>query len=526
MMFENSANVHRDVALVLHAHHLAPACFERDFSNDYYSSLTGRLDFQLFRFAARLQNLYLGDENSFTAWKSMYPTYPYQVFEVAEDIYKGQTPFFARLINGHPPQGSRPQASDTNTRPKFELNLTEAIIRQWRFSEKITKCYNQDPIAVEALNHSRLRYVKFMNLMRLQNQHRTITPSLDIDLFWHTHQLSSIQYNDWCNTWLGRSIDHDDTIQEGQLSDGLEYTKQIWQQNYEEEYLGPTPIVNAYQRPTSQQSKVIYPPAQLSVTQKMLWDFDVDKQKRHQKYQYDLLQIEERYNKTGLQVLYGQLATAKTGYTKARDIWSAKFPVAVSPSQMQSQAAKIQGRQGHHQNSSSKTENRGLFKGIISAVRSGQALKEQGRVESQQKQAREAALVEAMQPWTHNINRIKANIEQHVSQAVQLTNWYSDQQAMWRLQRFSLLQQTGAIAKPSRREPGFMGSTRYVPGVDAITFPLYAANWYMVSPVGAYDYSTSFFNVSLGKEAGGYYCGSNMDGGKTSGPTVSSGLYS
>jgi hypothetical protein len=58
--------------------------------------------------------------------------------------------------------------------------------------------------------------MRFMNPIHL-NATQVPVPVLDIDLFWHRYQLSSSNYLLWCTHHIGRQINHDDTIGEGDL---------------------------------------------------------------------------------------------------------------------------------------------------------------------------------------------------------------------------------------------------------------------------------------------------------------------
>jgi hypothetical protein len=48
--------------------------------------------------------------------------------------------------------------------------------------------------------------VSFLDLMTLSTS-VFLVPTLDIDLAWHTHQLSSIQYRNDCTKYIGRFVD-------------------------------------------------------------------------------------------------------------------------------------------------------------------------------------------------------------------------------------------------------------------------------------------------------------------------------
>ena len=63
-----------------------------------------------------------------------------------------------------------------------------------------------------------------------------LVPTLDIDLCWHTHQLSPGPYRDWCMEHLGRGINHDDTLGKGSLEAGLRETSLAWFEAYREGY--------------------------------------------------------------------------------------------------------------------------------------------------------------------------------------------------------------------------------------------------------------------------------------------------
>jgi hypothetical protein len=120
----------------------------------------------------------------------------------------------------------------------FCLNLAEAAKRQILFARKITSICPHDPVPESLLVDSQQRYAKFMNLIRI-NATEAPVPALDIDLFWHTHQLSSSNYMPWWKHHVGRYINHDDTVETGDLASGLDGTKEAWQQAYNDDYLNP-----------------------------------------------------------------------------------------------------------------------------------------------------------------------------------------------------------------------------------------------------------------------------------------------
>jgi len=61
-------------------------------------------------------------------------------------------------------------------------------------------------------------------------------PTLDVDLAWHTHQLSPSSYYKWMCEKTQRFIDHDDKIDETKLSTSFEWTSKVYQKEYGEVY--------------------------------------------------------------------------------------------------------------------------------------------------------------------------------------------------------------------------------------------------------------------------------------------------
>ncbi|MCJ1350774.1 MAG: hypothetical protein MMC33_000755 [Icmadophila ericetorum] len=119
--------------------------------------------------------------------------------------------------------------------PDLGFDLVAAVIRQWGFTQKITNMYNMD--TPEAMIEASKRYHKFMMLMKEPKPgHGMQVPTLDVDLFWHTHQLFPDYYRQWCRYHVGRRINHDDTVGDGDLAKALESTSKAWKDTYGENY--------------------------------------------------------------------------------------------------------------------------------------------------------------------------------------------------------------------------------------------------------------------------------------------------
>jgi hypothetical protein len=124
------------------------------------------------------------------------------------------------------------QAYSKSIWPTFSLDLVAAVLRQQLFSSKVIRLTDlrQDKALTAASN----RYFIFMLLMKpdANGSLKMNVPTFDVDLFWHTHQLFPGFYHRWCETHLGRRVNHDHTIGEKASKDGFEATKKVWQRAY------------------------------------------------------------------------------------------------------------------------------------------------------------------------------------------------------------------------------------------------------------------------------------------------------
>ena len=68
-----------------------------------------------------------------------------------------------------------------------------------------------------------------------------LVPTFDIDLCWHTHQLHSVSYRQWCIEHLGVAVNHDDTVGQESLDNGLRETTSAWYDAYRESYVPNEP---------------------------------------------------------------------------------------------------------------------------------------------------------------------------------------------------------------------------------------------------------------------------------------------
>ncbi|KAK2756990.1 hypothetical protein FQN54_004958 [Arachnomyces sp. PD_36] len=112
----------------------------------------------------------------------------------------------------------------------FALDLVGAVIRQGSF---VVKMDDIDWLHSPSLDSTMARLLKkysvFWNIM-VQNPQRIAVPTLDVDLAWHTHQLTPKRYYKYSTSNTdGKFIDHDDKIDEVKLSDAFEWTSKTYQ---------------------------------------------------------------------------------------------------------------------------------------------------------------------------------------------------------------------------------------------------------------------------------------------------------
>ncbi|KAF4982821.1 hypothetical protein FZEAL_1613 [Fusarium zealandicum] len=114
--------------------------------------------------------------------------------------------------------------------------LRDAVIRQTAFIDKMNAhMWIRSPALEGTLRRGIDRYQKFCKLFKL-SKNKTIVPTLDIDLVWHTHQCTAKYYGQAMNALVGKFINHDDTIAKGKLGDGFGDTRRLFRVHFGREY--------------------------------------------------------------------------------------------------------------------------------------------------------------------------------------------------------------------------------------------------------------------------------------------------
>ncbi|KAH6605505.1 hypothetical protein Trco_004658 [Trichoderma cornu-damae] len=118
----------------------------------------------------------------------------------------------------------------------FALDLCAAVMRQGIFVEKMVKIdWLHSPTARDTMSRLILKYERFVQIMK-KHPDKTVVPTLDVDLAWHTHQLSPSHYYYYTVSKTGKFIDHDDKIDRDKLSRCFEWTTKTYQEMFQAVY--------------------------------------------------------------------------------------------------------------------------------------------------------------------------------------------------------------------------------------------------------------------------------------------------
>ncbi|KIH87285.1 alpha-ketoglutarate-dependent sulfonate dioxygenase [Sporothrix brasiliensis 5110] len=119
----------------------------------------------------------------------------------------------------------------------FALDLTGAVLRQGIFTDKMQAIdWLHSPAARATMARVLEKYRRFFGLLA-DHPLQVCVPTLDVDLGWHTHQLSPpAYYHTSVRRTLRKFVDHDDKMDEDKLHLAFEYTSKAYQDKYGEVY--------------------------------------------------------------------------------------------------------------------------------------------------------------------------------------------------------------------------------------------------------------------------------------------------
>ncbi|RMY10033.1 hypothetical protein D0868_03919 [Hortaea werneckii] len=117
----------------------------------------------------------------------------------------------------------------------FALDLVGAVIRQGSFIEKMHHIdWLHSPALLSTTKRLRTKYERFVRIMA-DGQNMAV-PTLDVDLAWHTHQLSPSGYFTYTVKHCMQFIDHDDKVAEHTLDNSFDWTSKRYQMLFHEQY--------------------------------------------------------------------------------------------------------------------------------------------------------------------------------------------------------------------------------------------------------------------------------------------------
>ncbi|UNI15709.1 hypothetical protein JDV02_002216 [Purpureocillium takamizusanense] len=114
--------------------------------------------------------------------------------------------------------------------------LVDNVERQASFVSKMhSQLWLRSPALEGTLQRAVTRYGIFLELFALHPK-QMLVPTLDIDLAWHTHQLSAGWYRESMVERCGRFIDHDDKLPKSSLAPGMDRTAELYRAHTGREY--------------------------------------------------------------------------------------------------------------------------------------------------------------------------------------------------------------------------------------------------------------------------------------------------
>ncbi|KAG7284454.1 hypothetical protein NEMBOFW57_010827 [Staphylotrichum longicolle] len=253
-----------DVAIIFYTHLLMPLSFADDVAKLYPALWDAKVRFPLAQLARGAPHV--TDPASESEWKKKYPDHPYQVITFTPDGEHTYVTADGNLdIHGyrclsqpcsHRGTGRRhtmPMAKwsefrlnrawalcpscktlvtrslisshgafDTVAKAAFDVTIFPLWDKPMRqlgpngFIPSVLKIVDGDgdaPAGPSALQAAQRRYIRFLQLMP-DSTGSILVPTLDIDLFWHTHQLHPVAYDAYCKMHIGRRAFLDPTTPE------------------------------------------------------------------------------------------------------------------------------------------------------------------------------------------------------------------------------------------------------------------------------------------------------------------------
>ncbi|KAH4044073.1 hypothetical protein HBI24_240210 [Parastagonospora nodorum] len=118
----------------------------------------------------------------------------------------------------------------------FGIDLVGAVLRQGVFVQKMTKLdWLHSPTLMSTTQRLIVKYHRFVRLAA-ENPQKIVVPTLDVDLAWHTHQLTPKSYYAYTMAETKKFLNHDDKIPESNLHNSFQFTSLAYEKKYAQPY--------------------------------------------------------------------------------------------------------------------------------------------------------------------------------------------------------------------------------------------------------------------------------------------------
>ncbi|KAF2789775.1 hypothetical protein K505DRAFT_340982 [Melanomma pulvis-pyrius CBS 109.77] len=118
----------------------------------------------------------------------------------------------------------------------FGLDLVGAVLRQGTFVLKMRRIdWLHSPAAMTTMQRLIVKYHRFIRIIA-DNPKKIAVPTLDVDLAWHTHQLTPKIYSSYTLAECKKFLNHDDKIPETSLHTYFQWTSIQYEKKYGQPY--------------------------------------------------------------------------------------------------------------------------------------------------------------------------------------------------------------------------------------------------------------------------------------------------
>ncbi|KAI1305434.1 hypothetical protein F5Y03DRAFT_394965 [Xylaria venustula] len=126
--------------------------------------------------------------------------------------------------------------NSTSSSPSINFDMVAAVQRQLKFAHKMHDAkWLRSPFAVQILETAIDRYEMFFTLIA-EHPGVSLSPTADIDLVWHTHQLSPKRYGLYSARKAGKFVNHNDNVGKCLLAGAFDSAKTLFRERFGSDY--------------------------------------------------------------------------------------------------------------------------------------------------------------------------------------------------------------------------------------------------------------------------------------------------